>query len=157
MTDRELLESLIDDRIAMMVLRDRRIMNLLPECEAAAGHGSDSTPSLIAVSNNSLITLAFSPATDEAPQTMIVTREPLDERDGRVTLVETYLDAQNRSVRCRHWRFLANAGAEPIEVETEQLMSAGFADEMRPSPAERLARSIARKLGYLILDDERAR
>jgi hypothetical protein len=156
MINRELLESLVDDRIAMIVLRDRRSMILLPECEAAAGHGSESAPSLIAVSSGSLLTLAVSLASDDAPQTMTVQREPLDEREGRVTLVETYIDAQHRSLRRRRWRFAASAGAEPLEIETEQLMSAGFADEMRPRPAERLARSIARQLGYAIPDDERA-
>jgi hypothetical protein len=53
MTPRELLQGLVDDRIAMMVLRDRRTVALLPECEAAAGHGSESKPSLLAVAEES--------------------------------------------------------------------------------------------------------
>jgi hypothetical protein len=152
MDHRQLLAALVDDQLAMAVLHDRRDWDLLPDCDAACGHGASDAPKLLALCEGVLLTLTSTPATDEEPEQISVQVEPLDPSYGRVSLEQRHTDG-HISIRRRTWTIRVNASAEPLKFETKQHRGAGFPDELRPSPAESLARALARRLGYHIADD----
>lgn len=152
MDHRQLLEALVDDRVAMAVLQDRRHWSLIPDCDAACGFGPIEEPAVLAVAAGALLTLTLVSATDEAPAKLVVERHRVDPERGRVRLEESYIDGP-RPIRRRRWTLVINRDAEPLEIETEQLRSRGFEDELRPPPTEKVARAIARQLGYDIEDD----
>jgi hypothetical protein len=156
MNRRQLMDILVGDSIAMTVLDDWRTRVLLPCCEAAAGLGTEDHPSLLAVVGDSLLSVTLGAASDDETRSITVKREPLDRERGTVTLVESTTGPPQRLGRRRSWIFVPAHGAEPIEIVTEQLLTGGFPDQMQPSQLERLARAVARRLGYEIPDDERS-
>lgn len=152
MDRRQLQESLVDDKLAMAVLHDRRHWALIPDCDAACGCGTIEEPALLVVVDGALLTLTLSPATDETPAKLVVERDRIDPDRGRVRLEESYLD-NHRSVRRRRWSLVINGHAEPLEIETEQPRGPGLTDELRPPWTEKVARALARQLGYELEDD----
>jgi hypothetical protein len=152
MHHRQLLEALVGDQLAMAVLHDRRHWVLLPDCDASCGYGASDAPKLLALCEGVLLTLALTPATDEEPEKISVEVEPLDPTYGRVSLKQGHTDG-HISIRHRTRTILVNGSAEPLEFETKQHRGSGFPDELQPSPAESLARALARRLGYPIADD----
>jgi hypothetical protein len=152
MDHRQLLEALVDDKLAMAVLHDRRHWVLLPDCDVACGYGVPEAPKLLALCEGVLLTFALTPATDEEPEKISVEVDPLDPTYGRVSLEQGHTDG-HISIRRRTWTIRVNRSTEPLEFETRQHRGAGFADELHPSPAESLARALARRLGYQIADD----
>jgi hypothetical protein len=72
MDHHQLLEALVDDKLAMAVLHDQRHWVLLPDCDAACGYGASDAPKLLALCKGVLLTLALTPATDEEPEKISV-------------------------------------------------------------------------------------
>jgi hypothetical protein len=152
MDQRQLLEALVDDKLAMAVLDDRRHWVLLPDCDAACGYGASDAPKLLALCEDVLLICALTPATDDEPEKISVEVDPLEPTYGRVTLEQVHTDG-HISIRHRTWTIRVNRSAEPLEFETNQHRGAGYPDELQPSQAEHLARALARRLGYPIADD----
>ena len=148
---RTLRESLIDDRLAMAVVESAgQLWHLLPEAELAAGVGSEDSPSLIAVTGESLLTVTVKPGTDDAPATVCVHRQHLSPDQAIVRLEEQLLHKPAAVVRHRSWTFLLTPDSDPLTITTVQKLHGGFPDEHQPPTSERLARVLANRLGYPI-------
>jgi len=151
MDRRQLREALIDDKLAMVVLNDRRHWDLLPDCEAACGYGTSEEPKLLALCGDSLLILALTPATDGESEKISVEVEPLDRIHAHLRLEQAQIDGA-LPLRRRRWTIRVNGSAGPLVFETHQRRGAGFHDELVPSGPETLARTLARRLGYAIDD-----
>lgn len=138
MDHRQLLEALVDDKLAMAVLHDRRHWVLPPDCDAACGYGASDAPKLLALCEGVLLTLALTPATDEEPEKISVQVDPLDPSYGRVSLEQGHTDGRI-SIRRRTWTIRVNGSAKLLKFETTLCEILGVGDARAQRVPLRLA------------------